>query len=442
MSEFITAVLELRSRFKSADHAGLGHLEESLKRPLNTFLAAALEKAAQEKADSLPPHCPHCRTKLTALRKVERKVQTAFGEIKLLRLTGHCRKCKKRVCPADEALGLEKGYSSAVQESAALLASKMPVGEAAAVLERLTGRQLSSATIHRIAQDAGKKAKKKRSSQDEQARQNIGLADVPAPNTLVIMLDAWNIRERDHWGKTEAMRRRGLEPERWHWVWTGTVFSLEARAEKEGRPVIIERGYVATREGAAAFSEQIHAESLRLGLGKARKVLVMGDGASWIWNIAADRFKEAAQRIDYFHVQDHLWQVARQLHGDTPATKGWMTRMSKHLQEGRASHVIAVIEKAAASCTPEQRPILARECNYFREHQHRMDYDIAQELGEPSGSGAIESTCRQYQCRFKRPGQFWSKEGDDALLCLDTFWRNARWRILFPHIDGLTPSRN
>jgi hypothetical protein len=52
---------------------------------------------------------------------------------------------------------------------------------------------------------------------------------------------------------------------------------------------------------------------------------------------------------------------------------------------------------------------------------------------EPLSSGAIESTCRQYQCGFKRTGQFWSLEGDEALLCLETFWRNHRWPDLLPH---------
>jgi hypothetical protein len=52
---------------------------------------------------------------------------------------------------------------------------------------------------------------------------------------------------------------------------------------------------------------------------------------------------------------------------------------------------------------------------------------------QPLGSGAIESTCRQYQCRFKRTGQFWTTAGDEALMCLETFWRNGRWHELYPH---------
>src|SRR5438105_4562718 len=75
-------------------------------------------------------------------------------------------------------------------------------------------------------------------------------------------------------------------------------------------------------------------------------------------------------------------------------------------------------------------------------HQERMDYAVARRAGEPQGSGAMESTCRQYQCRFKRPGQFWSCAGDEALMCLETFWRNGRWHLLFPHSTHGDPSKN
>ncbi len=71
-----------------------------------------------------------------------------------------------------------------------------------------------------------------------------------------------------------------------------------------------------------------------------------------------------------------------------------------------------------------------------------MDYAAGQKLGEPIGSGAVEATCRQYQCRFKRTGQFWTQTGDEALLSLETFWRNARWSMLYPHSQGADPNQN
>ena len=47
--------------------------------------------------------------------------------------------------------------------------------------------------------------------------------------------------------------------------------------------------------------------------------------------------------------------------------------------------------------------------------------------------GGVEDLRPQLQCRMKRCGQFWSTAGDEALLCLEGFWRNDRWHLLFPH---------
>jgi hypothetical protein len=103
------------------------------------------------------------------------------------------------------------------------------------------------------------------------------------PFTLIIELDAWNIRERDQWGQSGKTRAAGQEPERWHWVYGGTCFGLSQRLRTaSGRPIILSRGYVMTRMGLEGLREQIFAESVRHGLAKAARVLVLGDGGIWI----------------------------------------------------------------------------------------------------------------------------------------------------------------
>jgi hypothetical protein len=87
---------------------------------------------------------------------------------------------------------------------------------------------------------------------------------------MILQMDAWNIRKRDDWGKSAALRRGGKEPERWHWIYTGTCFRLDHRAQTAGgRPVIVERGFVATRTGIDGLRQQLHAEAMRRGLGQA-----------------------------------------------------------------------------------------------------------------------------------------------------------------------------
>lgn len=209
-----------------------------------------------------------------------------------------------------------------------------------------------------------------------------------------------------------------------------------------GRPLILSRGFVMTRLGLDGLREQIFAECLRRGLGQAAWVLALGDGGVWIWNIFEDRFERAEQRLDLFHAKEHLWAVAHELHpGDEEAARHWVTPFLKHLERGRGARVIRDLKTVAQRLRRAKRQYVQREVNYFGANLHRMNYPQGAKRGEPLGSGAIESTCRQYQCRFKRPGQFWTPSGDEGLMCLETFWRNERWHLLFPHAAS-DPSRN
>jgi hypothetical protein len=328
---------------------------------------------------------------------------------------------------------------------AALLASKLPVAEASAVLEHLTGVKMPRATLNREARRQGERAQAVRTELDQKAAtQKTQLELTLEPYQMIIQMDAWNIRERDGWGQSAALRRRGQEPARWHWVYTGTVFRLDHRGKTAGgRPIISERGFVATREGIDGLREQLHAEALRRGLGQAAGALVIGDGAVWIWRLADDRFPQARQRLDFDHAVQHLAAVGRALFGeDKDKHRAWLRPLIRQLKQVSSIKVIQQLEEALAQM-PEgtEAQTVAKEVAYLQEHQARMDYRAGRRAGEPIGSGPVEATCRQTQCRFKRPGQFWSKRGDEALLCLEMFWRNDRWHLLFSH-TSFKPARN
>lgn len=437
-------------RFVAAADETLGHLEVQVQEQAQELLRQATEKAAQQKADRCPPVCPVCQQKLSRVTQDHaRRFETRFGAVTVRRSRGYCRRCRKWRFPADVALGLEEtaGYSPGVQEMAALLVSKMPVSEASAVMERLTGIKMPRATMDREARRQGERAQEVRRRLDEEARRG-GVKQpelVLEPYQMVIQIDAWNIRERDDWGRTATLRRAGREPERWHWVYAGTCFRLDHRARTAGgRAIIAERGFVATREGLDGLREQLHAEALRRGLGQAAGALVIADGAVWIWRLADDRFPQARQRLDFYHAVQHLAAVGRALFGEDQAgLKGWLRPLVRQLKNQSAVKVIQQLEELLQQLpSGEKAEAIADEVRYLREHQERMDYRAALRCGEPIGSGPVESTCRQTQCRFKRPGQYWSKKGDEALLCLEMFWRNDRWHLLFPHTRRIDPSKN
>ena len=439
------------SRSVQASDQTMGDLEEQILRQTQGLERTLLEEAAQKKADQSPPGCPICGHKLTRqTRDHKRTYQTRFGSVTIRRMRGWCRRCRAWRFPADYALGLsEEGSASpGIQEIAALVGSKMPPAEASAVIERLTGVKLPRATLDREARRQGQRAQQKRQKLDEQMRQAEGLKQlVTLPEkafTLVIELDAWNIRERDRWGQSAKIRAAGQEPQRWHWVYGGTCFRLDQRAESDGgRPRILSRGTVMTREGVDGLGEQLFAEAQRQGLAQAAKVLVVADGALWIWNLTGDRFAQAHQRLDYYHASQHLWAVAHALYPeDETQARQWIQPLLRKLKAGRAPALLSDLRALSRRLRQKKRRAVESEVKYFQEHQHRMDYAAARRAGEPQGSGAMESTCRQYQCRFKRPGQFWSCAGDEALMCLETFWRNKRWHLLFPHCLYSDPSKN
>jgi hypothetical protein len=307
--------------------------------------------------------------------------------------------------------------------------------------------RIPASTLHREAHRQGVRAIELRSGDEALTETPDGVAalaarapHLPEHGTLVIEIDAWNIRERDQWGDTEELRAAGMDVERWHWVYTGTVFRLDQRGTKDsGRPVITERGYVATRQGLESFKRQLHAEALQRGLQQAENVLVIADGAVWIWKLAEDKFKGASQRLDMFHAKQHLWDLAGELYGRGSAEAEAWVRPYLNWLDRRTNGALDVIhsleefQRTLVELDEKKKAALARETAYFTEHQNRMDYKTARQQGQPCGSGAIESSCSQYQRRFKLTGQFWSLPGDEAFLALATLHRNCRWHQLFPH---------
>jgi hypothetical protein len=449
-------------RIEQNSEQNLGHIEEELARASKEPLRLLAERAAQAKANATPCQCLQGHGELSDQKFLSRRVDSRFGSLLLWRRYGWCEGCGEWQFPADHALGLgrQAPASPYLQELSALLVSKMPSEQAVLVAERL-GLDLSRCFFHREAHRQGLKAQKRRAQavaeletwEDIQKLARYGEGPPPQPFTLVIQIDAWDIRERDDWGQTQALRDQGKKPERWHWVYLATVFRLDHRGQTAGeRAVITERGFVATRQGLEALTAQLYREAITRGLGQAQQVLVIADGALWIWKLAKERFPEARQRLDLYHAEEHLWAVANDLYGrSTPEALAWVTPLLQHVRGDQTSTVITSLKELKPRLLLQaQQEKLQTQIEYFENNEHRMKYKEILEArkacdegtatkqqiqlaNQPVGSGAVESTCRQYQCRFKRTGQFWTTNGDEALLCLETFWRNNRWAELYPH---------
>ena len=438
----------------------LGHIEEQLARATQEPLRLLAQRAAQRKSNATPCRCRECQVELHDQKRVSRTVHSRFGPLTIWRPYGFCPRCEQWHFPADYVLGLQKKAPASpyLQEISALLVTKMPPQQAQAVAARL-GLDLSRCFLHDEAHRQGLRAQAARTQSLAQldtweSLQRAGPPEGPpsAPFTLVIEIDAWNIRERDHWGQTATLRAQGQDLSRWHWVYVGTVFRLDHRGQTTGlRPFISQRGYIATRLGIEALMRQLYREALARGLGQAERVLVLADGAVWIWNALGDRFPQAQQRLDLWHVDEHLWEVAHDLYGrGTPEARTWVEPLLQAVRNDQSGHVIQTLTQLQPRLQDALQKKIQTQIAYFQNNENRMKYkavidarqacqdgtatnaqrDLAQ---QPLGTGAIESTCRQYQVRFKRTGQFWTQTGDEALMCLETYWRNDRWSVLYPH---------
>ena len=199
--------------------------------------------------------------------------------------------------------------------------------------------------------------------------------------------------------------------------------------------------YVAARETAADFGKQVAALATQTGIYQDEKtleteeVVVIGDGAAWIWNLADEHFPNATEIVDFIHAKTHLYDAAKHAFGeeDREAIETWVETTQTPLYNGETAEVVACL-RALGTQNPDIADALEREVGYFQKHAHRMRYRTFDEKGYQIGSGVIESACKHVVAeRCKQAGMRWTQQGINAILfwrCLlknqawDTYWDN------------------
>jgi hypothetical protein len=193
--------------------------------------------------------------------------------------------------------------------------------------------------------------------------------------------------------------------------------------------------YVASRGSAEDFGHHLTALATQMGIYQdenrleTEEVVVIGDGAPWIWNLADEYFPNATEIIDYMHAKKHLYDIAKQVFGeeDRETIETWVRTLETPLYTGETSQVIAGIQ-ALGKQNPEMLDAIKREVGYFQKHAHRMQYQTFNEKGYQIGSGVIESACKHVVAqRCKQAGMRWSKPGINAILFWRCLLKNDTW---------------
>lgn len=300
--------------------------------------------------------------------------------------------------------------------------------EDAAQVASKWGGQIDDSTLHALVQRMGGKAEEQTQKRLETLPQQRQPQRQPS-SLAVLMLDGWLNRQRGPgWGKKRTKKAR-VE---WHEIKTGVFYLQEQSAQTQsGRGLLEDKVVVSWQGRPDELGRRLNWEALRGGLGRAQNILCEGDGAPWIWKLKQDRWAQAFEMLDFYHASQHLWEIGRCLKGEQePRLTQWIEPRLHQLRHGRQSQVLAQIAAIKKTRGTAGR-IIAREKNYFAINAHRMNYKAIAKRGWPIGSGAVESACRQKQCRFKRAGQFWTPDGMRRLLSLDEARRNGHWDELW-----------
>ncbi len=358
------------------------------------------------------------------------QLRSGVGVIELLVLHGQDPTDHHWGCPVREHWGLtcHQQLSLALEDKLAFTITATASYEEAAAVAQKWGVSVTDSALHSLTQRLGQRAEAR--TQEQLKTPPVERQPERAPAKLaVLMLDGWQVRQRGPgWGKKKTKATR-VE---WHEWKTGVYYRQEqAGVTAGGRGLLTEKIVIGWQGDPLEFGRRLHWEALRGGLGRARARQVVADGAPWIWNVAQDRWAGATEVLDFYHASQHLWELGRALHGDDePAIAKWVEPRRHRLRHGSEQQVLAEIAGLQVPRS-EAGKIVAREQNYFATHAGRMNYQTIHRRGWPIGSGAVESACRQRQCRFKRPGQFWTAKGMRQLSALTEARHNHHWDELW-----------
>jgi hypothetical protein len=175
-----------------------------------------------------------------------------------------------------------------------------------------------------------------------------------------------------------------------------------------------------------AFSRLVWSTGVQQHAQLAEELIILGDGARWIWDMVAEHFPQAVQIVDWFHACEYLEAVAKVAFKDEPQREAWVTQTKTALWEGRLDDVIAACQQHV---TPNRDNDPARKAvTYYTNNRQRMDYPTYRANGYHIGSGTIESGIKQIGThRMKVAGAIWNLEPARKVAKARAAYLSGQW---------------
>jgi hypothetical protein len=460
---------EFIEKLGSIEEGDLKGLEELVRSTINAMGCLMMETALSAKTQEQVPANRReggCGQMMRLVGIRGKQLQTLMGPVTLWRAYYHCaggqaeegeqgnasQHAAHGEAPADACWGVQQHRCSVgVQQAISRLCASMTLEEAAETLQELFPVAMSARQALNLIQPVGEAIKKQEEDQEQeifkQAAQKRSQPESESARKqteitrLYVEIDGVLARLRR--GSVPMQEKERKRPgDVYREVKVGAVFLAEAGRERSALApgafvdAAGSKAYVAHRGGVGAFAPLLYALAQQHGLAQAQEIVILGDGASWIWNLVAEHFPSAVQIVDLWHAKQHVWQVANAVFGPhTAKGAAWAEPQCHLLEEGNIEALVEAITllppiPPPPTCT---RSIPEQAIGYFITHAARMRYPVFRARGMHIGSGIAEAACKTVvSTRMKRSGMRWTPAGLDALLALrtarlngtfDAFWK-------------------
>ena len=358
-------------------------------------------------------------------------VLTMVGTVHLSRPYYWCAHCHAGQFPADVELDIEHTeFSPGVRRMNALVGQEAPFDHGREQLKLLAGLEVTTKAVERTAEAIGSDIAHREQRQIQRPMQwELPMVIGEPIPILYVQMDGTGVPVV----KKETVGRQGKtdgQPAHTREAKLGCVFT-QTTWDQEGHPIRDPHSttYTGAIETAEDFGKRIYWEAWQRGWSRAEKKVVMGDGAEWIWNLAAPYFPGAIQIVDLYHARQHLWELVRRLHpNDDVIQRIWMKiHQNRLLDKGKIEKLVTAL-RSIPCANPELAKTIRLEADYFDRNAERMRYPTFRRQHLFVGSGVIEAGCKTViGTRLKRSGMFWTVQGANAILALRCCHLNGRF---------------
>lgn len=251
---------------------------------------------------------------------------------------------------------------------------------------------------------------------------------------VVISVDGGRTRlRRNKRGKRRAKTQR----HGFHGEWREPLLLTIYVVDSQGRKLNTQELPI-TNDGTfahhLALLQLLEMHLVRLGIQGCQCVLLIADGARWIWNKIPPLLEKLGvptaklyQLFDFYHALEHLQDFAKLALADQK-THTWVKKARSKLKRGQIQTLIKTMEQLAHSAKGKKRKALTQALDYFARQPQRFDYSTIAKMNLPIGSGSIESLIRQVvNLRLKGNGKFWLPQQAEIILHGRCHWAAGHW---------------